>query len=61
MKETEVRARISLKLKEQFHEKLDQDGISQSDFITACILNYLGVKTVPVPLTENKNKTKEGV
>ncbi len=47
MKETDVRARITKELKDKFLEKLEQDGISQSDFILTCIMNYIGIKTLP--------------
>lgn len=42
-KETIVQARISEKLKEKFVAKLEQDGISQSDFIIGCIMKYVGI------------------
>lgn len=42
-----VQTRITEVLKDKFKEKLEKDGITESDFLTACIMNYLEIKTIP--------------
>lgn len=44
-KETYVKVRTTKTLKENFTKKLKEDGITQSDFFTACMMNYLDIKT----------------
>lgn len=46
-KENFVRARVSNTLKENFNKKLKEDGLTESEFLLACIINYLGIKTDP--------------
>lgn len=46
-KEASIRARITQELKEKFSEKLKEDGITESDFLIACVINYLEIKTIP--------------
>lgn len=45
-KDTYIKVRTTRTLKEKFLKKLEEDGISQSDFFTSCIMNYLDIKTV---------------
>lgn len=45
-KDEHIRMRITRTLKDKFLEKLEEDGITQSDFFTSCIMNYLDIKTI---------------
>lgn len=45
-KDTYIKVRTTRTLKDKFLEKLEEDGITQSDFFTSCIMNYLDIKTI---------------
>lgn len=49
-KESYIRTRISTELKEKLQKKWEEDGISESEFLIACAINYLGIQTVPSEL-----------
>lgn len=47
-KDTYIKVRTTRTLKDKFLEKLEEDGITQSDFFTSCIMNYLDIKTISI-------------
>lgn len=51
-KDTYIKVRTTKTLKDKFLKKLEEDGITQSDFFTSCIMNYLDIKTI------NKDKKR---
>lgn len=52
IKKERIEARVSKILKEKFIEKLEKDGLTQTDFLVSCVMNYLEIKTIP----KQKNK-----
>ncbi len=46
-KEANIQVRITKELKDKFDRKLQEDGLTQSDFLTSCVINYLGIETIP--------------
>ena len=46
-KDATIRARVNGDLKEKFKKKLEEDGLTETYFLIACIMNYLEIKTVP--------------
>jgi hypothetical protein len=42
-----IRARVTPELKEKFVKQLELDGMTESDFLVTCVINYLGIKTIP--------------
>lgn len=57
-KDDSITFRISKELKYKFAEKLNSDGLTQSDFIISCIINYLGIKTVSEELIKRGKNNK---
>lgn len=55
-KDTYVKVRTTETFKKGFIKKLEDDGITQSDFFNACMMNYLGIKTsIKLPKNTVKN------
>ncbi|MNP85899.1 hypothetical protein D3C76_1858420 [compost metagenome] len=53
-KDAYIRARVTESLKEKFTAKLEKEGLTEADFLVACVINFLDIKTVPEKLAENK-------
>lgn len=58
-KEAKLSCRIDTVLKNRFNQKLKEDGMSESDFLITCVINYLGIETIPKELKPKKKGEKK--